>query len=101
MRTPLRPLARILQARQKGLNPDTIEKENLKLRHEAMREKARGRAQFRLVILCASFVMVFGAIGARMGLLAATEPMEPTSPTATAGSWPPTSRPMRFMPIRR
>ncbi|MFN5996546.1 MAG: peptidoglycan D,D-transpeptidase FtsI family protein [Paracoccaceae bacterium] len=77
MRTPLRPLARILQARQKGLNPDTIEKENLKLRHEAMREKARGRAQFRLVILCASFVMVFGAIGARMGLLAATEPMEP------------------------
>jgi cell division protein FtsI (penicillin-binding protein 3) len=77
MRTPLRPLARILQARQEGLNPDTIEKENLKLRHEAMREKARGRAQFRLVILCASFVMVFGAIGARMGLMAATEPMEP------------------------
>ncbi|KAF0116166.1 MAG: cell division protein FtsI (penicillin-binding protein 3) [Rhodobacteraceae bacterium] len=77
MRTPLRPLARILQARQEGVNPDTIEKENLKLRHEAMREKARGRAQFRLVILCASFVMVFGAIGARMGLMAATEPMEP------------------------
>jgi cell division protein FtsI (penicillin-binding protein 3) len=77
MRIPLRPLARILQARADGLNPDTIEKENLKARHEAMREKARGRAQFRLVILCASFVMVFGAIGARMGLMAATEPMEP------------------------
>jgi cell division protein FtsI (penicillin-binding protein 3) len=77
MRTPLRPLARILQARQEGLNPDTIEKENLKLRHEALREKGRGRAQFRLVILCASFVMAFGAIGARMGLMAATEPMEP------------------------
>jgi cell division protein FtsI (penicillin-binding protein 3) len=77
MRTPLRPLARILQARQEGLNPDSIEKENLKLRHEAMREKVRGRAQFRLVILCASFVMAFGAIGARMGLMAATEPMEP------------------------
>ena len=53
MRTPLRPLARILQARQDGLNPDSIEKENLKLRHEALREKARGRAQFRLLILCA------------------------------------------------
>ncbi|MDP3197831.1 penicillin-binding protein 2 [Tabrizicola sp.] len=77
MRTPLRPLARILQARQEGLNPDTIEKENLKLRHEALREKARGRAQFRLLILCASFVIAFGAIGARMGLMAATEPMEP------------------------
>jgi cell division protein FtsI (penicillin-binding protein 3) len=77
MRTPLRPLARILHARQEGLNPDSIEKENLKLRHEALREKGRGRAQFRLVILCASFVMAFGAIGARMGLMAATEPVEP------------------------
>jgi cell division protein FtsI (penicillin-binding protein 3) len=77
MRIPLRPLARILQARQEGLNPDSIEKENLRLRHEDMREKARGRAQFRLLILCGSFVMAFGAIGARMGLMAATEPMEP------------------------
>jgi cell division protein FtsI/penicillin-binding protein 2 len=42
-----------------------------------MREKARGRAQFRLVILCASFVIAFTAIGARMGLMAATEPVEP------------------------
>ena len=79
MRTPLRPLARILQARQDGLNPDSIEKENLKLRHEALREKGRGRAQFRLVVLCLSFVVAFGAIGARMGLLAATEPVEPKS----------------------
>ena len=79
MRTPLRPLARILQARQEGLNPDSIEKENLKVRHEALREKARGRAQFRLFILCASFVFAFGAIGARMGLMAATEPVEPKS----------------------
>ena len=92
MRTPLRPLARILQARQEGLNPDSIEKENLKLRHEAMREKVRGRAQFRLFILCASFVFAFGAIGARMGLMAATEPVEPKSSapgaagSATAGS---------------
>lgn len=79
MRTPLRPLARILHARQEGLNPDLIEKENLKLRHEVMREKARGRAHFRLMILCASFVLAFGAIGARMGLMAATEPVEPKS----------------------
>jgi cell division protein FtsI (penicillin-binding protein 3) len=77
MRTPLRPLARILQARQDGLNPDVIERENLRLRHEALREKSRVRAEVRLVILCASFVLVFGAIGARMGLMAATEPVEP------------------------
>jgi cell division protein FtsI (penicillin-binding protein 3) len=77
MRTPLRPLARILHAREEGVNPDAIEKENLRLRHEAMRERVRGRAQFRLLILCASFVFAFVAIGARMGLMAATEPMEP------------------------
>ena len=29
IRTPLRPLARILAARQTGENPDAIEKENL------------------------------------------------------------------------
>jgi cell division protein FtsI (penicillin-binding protein 3) len=77
MRTPLRPLARILQAREDGLNPDNIERENLRVRHEAMREKARGRAEFRLLILCASFVLAFVAIGGRMGLMAATEPVEP------------------------
>lgn len=77
MRKPLRPLARVLQARADGLNPDTIERENLRQRHEVTREKARSRAEFRLMILCVSFVCAFGAIGARMGLMAATEPVEP------------------------
>jgi cell division protein FtsI (penicillin-binding protein 3) len=77
MRTPLRPLARILHAREEGENPDAIERENLRVRHEAMRERVRGRAQFRLLILCASFVVAFVSIGARMGLMAATEPTEP------------------------
>lgn len=77
MRTPLRPLARVLQAREDGLNPDQIEKENLRQRHEALREKSRGRAEFRLLILCVSFVIAFGAIGTRMGLMAAAVPMEP------------------------
>jgi cell division protein FtsI (penicillin-binding protein 3) len=77
MRVPLRPLARILQAREDGQNPDAIEKENLRVRHEAMRDKAQGRAQFRLLVLCVVFVGAFGAIGARMGLMAATEPVEP------------------------
>ncbi len=77
MRTPLRPLARILQARRDGLNPDTIERENLRLRHEAMRDRTRARAEFRLLILGVAFVAAFGTIGARMGLLAATVPVEP------------------------
>ena len=53
-RTPLRPLARILDARAKGENPEWIEKENLRQRHDTMREKARGRAQFRLTLLAAA-----------------------------------------------
>lgn len=77
MRTPLRPLARILLARQKGENPDAIERENLRLRQEAMRDKTRARAEFRLLLLGLAFFGAFTTIGARMGLMAATEPMEP------------------------
>ena len=83
-RTPLRPLARILDARAKGENPDAIERENLRLRHETMRDKARGRAQLRLVFLALSFFSAFSLIGARMGMLAATQPTEPR--TASSGA---------------
>ena len=84
IRTPLRPLARILSARQKGENPDTIERENLRLRHEAMRDKSRLRAEGRLLILGLGFAVAFTSIGARMGLLAATEPVEPKSASSGA-----------------
>ncbi len=77
IRTPLRPLARILNARAKGENPDAIERENLRLRHEIMRDKARLMAEGRLLLVCAAFVVAFGAVGLRMGMLAATEPAEP------------------------
>jgi cell division protein FtsI (penicillin-binding protein 3) len=43
IRTPLRPLARILAARRKGENPDAIERENVRLRHEQMRDESRAR----------------------------------------------------------
>lgn len=84
IRTPLRPLARILSARQKGENPDTIERENLRLRHEEIRDKSRARAEGRLLLLSLGFLAAFGMIGARMGLLAATEPMEPRAAAAGA-----------------
>jgi len=78
-RTPLRPLARILSARAAGENPDHIERENLRARHEAIREKTRHRAELRLLFLGLAFFVSFTVIGARMGLLAASEPMEPRS----------------------
>lgn len=79
IRAPLRPLARILDARAKGENPDLIERENLRQRHEAMRERAQGRARFRLLILTFGFVSVFAAIGVRMGMMSSQTPTEPTS----------------------
>ena len=76
-RTPLRPLARILPAREKGENPDAIERENLRIRHEQMRDRSRVRAESRLAVLGLMFFCAFVVIGARMGLLSATEPTEP------------------------
>jgi len=83
-RTPLRPLARILSARQKGENPDAIERENIRLRHEDMRDRARQRAEGRLLVLGLFFLFAFSVVGARMGLMAATDPAEPR--TASTGS---------------
>lgn len=83
-RTPLRPLARILQARAKGENPDTIERENLRLRHEQMRDKSRVRAEARLLLLGLMFSSLFTVIGARMGLLSATEAAEPSASASGA-----------------
>ena len=77
IRTPLRPLARILDARNRGENPDAIERENIRLRHEEMRDKARHRAENRLLLLAAVFCVAYGAIGIRMGVMASTDPTEP------------------------
>ena len=83
-RIPLRPLARILPARAAGQNPDVIERDNLRQRHEQMRDRARGRANFRLALLGLCFLSAYMLIGARMGMLAATDPVEPR--TASNGS---------------
>jgi len=83
-RAPLRPLARILDARRKGENPDSIERENIRLRHEAMRDAQRESAEVRLLLLGVLFFGAFLLVGVRMGLLAASEPREPVS-LASAG----------------
>ncbi|MEM6375336.1 MAG: penicillin-binding protein 2 [Pseudomonadota bacterium] len=77
IRTPLRPLASVLRARQDGENPDVIERENIRLRHEEMRDRARLRAESRLLVLGVFFICAFLAIGGRMGILANSEPSEP------------------------
>ncbi|MCB6178617.1 penicillin-binding protein 2 [Rhodobacter sp. Har01] len=79
MRTPLRPLTRILLARQRGESPDLIERENLAQRHEALREKTQGRASSRLALLAVAFGCAYLTIGVRMGHLAASVPVEPVA----------------------
>jgi cell division protein FtsI (penicillin-binding protein 3) len=82
IRSPLRPLARILKARDRGENPAAIVRENLRLRHEATRDKSRLRAEGRLLMLGVMFFCLFALIGTRMGVLASSEPEEPRQATA-------------------
>ncbi|AUH34118.1 peptidoglycan D,D-transpeptidase FtsI family protein [Paracoccus tegillarcae] len=84
IRTPLRPLARILRARETGENPDAIEAENRARRHAEIQDKARRRAEGRLIVMAAAFVLAFGTVGMRMGSLAASEPTEPQGQVSTA-----------------
>ncbi|MEE9389017.1 MAG: penicillin-binding protein 2 [Paracoccaceae bacterium] len=83
-RTPLRPLARILSARQNGENPDVIERENIRERHEGMRDGARQRSEGRLLVLGAFFLLAFVTVGVRMSALAATDPVEPRASASRA-----------------
>lgn len=76
-RIALRPLARILEARQKGENPDEIERENLARRHEQARDKMRQRAESRLLMLAICFFAAFLTVGAKMTMLAGSDPEEP------------------------
>ncbi|WP_163851096.1 peptidoglycan D,D-transpeptidase FtsI family protein [Pseudooceanicola aestuarii] len=83
-RTPLRPLASILDARSRGENPDAIERENLRLRHEEMRDTARYRAESRILVLLFVFAFAFALVGLRMGALASSEPAEPRASASGA-----------------
>ena len=84
IRTPLRPLARVLPARAKGENPDCIERENIRQRHEEMQTRARARAEGRLLVLGVFFACAFATVGVRMGHIATAEPAEPLANTRGA-----------------
>jgi len=79
IRTPLRPLARILPARAKGENPDAIERENIRRRHAEMQDRSRMRAEGRLLMLGMFFFCAYVIVGGRMALMATTEPEEPVA----------------------
>ena len=82
IRKPLRPLARVLAAREKGENPDAIERENLRERHAEMAVKSRQRAEGRLLVLGVFFICAYAAIAGRMGMMASAEPQEPLANVA-------------------
>jgi cell division protein FtsI (penicillin-binding protein 3) len=84
IRTPLRPLARILEARARGENPDAIERENLRLRHETLRDRDRTRAEARLLVVGVFFFCAFLLVGGRMGMLASADVEEPRAAVAGA-----------------
>ncbi len=82
IRRPLRPLARILSARARGIDPDLVEAEERAARLSARHRAERVKAESRLVLLGLVFVAGFGAVAARMALLAASEPVEPQASVA-------------------
>jgi len=75
VRTPLRPLARILSARDNGDPPDAIEQKNIHPRYEEMRDRAR--TEGRLLFLAVCFACAYAVVGLRMGHLATSAPLEP------------------------
>ncbi|MEM7471361.1 MAG: penicillin-binding protein 2 [Pseudomonadota bacterium] len=84
MRTPLRPLARILPARLRGENTDKIEAENIRSRHEEMRDRMRARAESRLLFTAVLFLAGFSVVGLRMTALASSEAVEPQASATSA-----------------
>ncbi|MBI1418586.1 MAG: penicillin-binding protein 2 [Limimaricola sp.] len=77
IRAPLRPLARILRARENGENPARIEREARLKRAAQVQDRARARAETRLTVMGLLFVFAFASIGYRMATLAGSAPEEP------------------------
>ncbi len=79
IRRPLRPLPRILKAREKGVDPDLVEAEERAARLRQQRAMEKRRAEWRLGLMAIFFGGAFLAVGAKMGLVAMAEPEEPQS----------------------
>ena len=79
IRRPLRPLARILSARAEGRDPGQVEAEERAARLRARHRAERARAEARIILLGAVFILGFATVAGRMALVAAGTPVEPRS----------------------
>ena len=75
-RIPLRPLGKVLAARQRGETTDAIEQENTRQRNHEIDSREHIKAKSRLVVLAAVFFCLYSVLVIRMGHLAASDPQE-------------------------
>ena len=75
-RIPLRPLGRVLAARERGENTNAIEQENTRQRNQEISSREYMKAKGRLVVLATVFFCLYGVLVVRMGHLAASDPYE-------------------------
>ena len=61
-RIPLRPLGKVLAARERGENTDVIEQENTRQRNHEIDSREHLKAKGRLVVLAAVFLCLYGAV---------------------------------------
>ena len=73
IRKPLRPLARIMAAREQGLDPDRKEAEARLRKAQSRRKREHQKAQIRIALIALLFLGGFGAISLRMVVLATTQ----------------------------
>ena len=74
IRSPLRPLIKILKARENGINPDLIESQEKVKRLTKKIISEKDRAGQRILLLMCMFTLAFSLIGLKMFILASYVP---------------------------
>tara|TARA_A100001015_G_C15035734_1_gene736112 strand:- start:482 stop:2272 length:1791 start_codon:yes stop_codon:yes gene_type:complete len=83
IRSPLRPLIRILEARENGINPDLIEAQEKVRRLTKKIIIEKNRAKQRIFLLMLMFIGAFSLIGIKMFTLASYVPLHLSSSNKT------------------
>ena len=83
IRSPLRPLVRIIKARENGINPDFIESEEKVKRLSKKIILEKDRAGQRILLLMCMFILAFSLIGTKMFILASDMPRHLSKPNNT------------------